>query len=67
MQPINIEQYANSSGWHVIHNADTHLYKIVNTKGRELKGSYTSRIFADKGLDTYLASLEKINPTKNKK
>lgn len=54
MQPIDIEKFPNSSGWHVVHDNETQMYKLVSEKGRVLEGRYTTRIFAQKALYDYL-------------
>lgn len=67
MQQTDVTQYPNSSGWRVVQDAETNLYKIVNQRGRVLQGVYTSRNFANRDLATYLARVDKNHPSKAKK
>lgn len=68
MQEINIEQFQNSSGWHVVHNADTNMYYIKSAKGHKFRGCWTTRRFADKVLYDYLEKVQEKNERKaNKK
>ena len=55
MSMIDIEEeFPNSAGWEVIHDANDQLFYIVAKNGRRQEGSYTTRIFATVALKAYL-------------
>jgi hypothetical protein len=57
MQNIDLEQFPNTSGWHIEHERDSQMYFIKSEKGRRMTGRWTTRIFAEKYLFNYLASV----------
>ena len=55
MQQINMNDFPNSSGWHVIHDVNTQMYKLkAMSNGKELDGVFTSRVQAESALRKYL-------------
>ena len=62
MQTVDLAKYPNTSGWQVIQNPSTNLFEIKNPKGKTLKGMYTTRVFAERGLDQYLERVTKNAP-----
>ena len=54
---VNLAKYTNSAGWEVIHDGETLLYIIKNSKGGKMHGSFTSRIFAEQHLQIYFEEL----------
>jgi len=67
MQNIDITAFTNSSGWHVIHNAENMAYEIKSSNGKTRPGTYTHRRFADKALYDYLDFIQNADSSKIKK
>ncbi len=61
-QPIDLTEFPNSSGWHILHNPNKMTYEIKSENGRILNGTYTQRSFAEKYLYDYLKKMSA--PTK---
>ena len=57
MQQVDLTQFPNSSGWHVVHDPDNMCYRLKSEKGQSQPGSYTQRVFAEKALYDYLAKM----------
>ena len=64
MQEVHIENYPNTSGWHIVHDQDTQMYSIRSSKGHKVIGRWTSRRFAEVALQNYLENLYKKDLTK---
>jgi|TARA_R110000765_G_scaffold394646_1_gene488189 hypothetical protein len=60
MQTFDLEQFTNSSNWHIIHDLHGQLYKIVNEKGNSLPTTFTMRSYAEVELYKYLTKVESI-------
>lgn len=54
VQTIDLNEFPNTSGWHIIHNADRMVYEIKSDNGRVLDGTFTHRKLAEKHLYDYL-------------
>lgn len=68
MQNVDVTNFTNSSGWHVIHNPETMQYEIkAESNGKVRPGSWTHRRFADKALHDYLDYIQKTSPNELKK
>jgi hypothetical protein len=69
MQQIDLTEFANSSGWHVIHDSNTLQYLIKSSNGKTRPGSWTHKRFADKALRDYLLVIQKTThiPPKGKR
>ena len=67
MQDMDITNFTNSSGWHVVHNPDIMVYEIKSSNGKIRPGTYTHRRFADKALYDYLDFIQNADSAKIKK
>ena len=63
MQQTDLTEFANSSGWHVVHDPNTLQYLIKSSNGKTRPGSWTHRRFADKALQDYLLVIQKTTHT----
>lgn len=54
MQQVDLTEFPNSSGWHVVHDPDRMCYKIKSAKGQTKNEVFTQRRFAEKALYDYL-------------
>lgn len=59
MQKVNLDEHPNKSEWTIKHDPDTQLFTLVAENGRVLRGTYTTRRFAEVALDTYLTKIER--------
>ena len=59
VQPIDLSEFPNSSGWQVVHDPDNMTYIIKSEKGHIKEGRYTHRAFAEKALYDYLNKMAK--------
>jgi|TARA_R110000782_G_scaffold125431_2_gene217038 hypothetical protein len=57
MQQVDLTQFPNSSGWHVIHDPTTLMYIIKNSNGNKRQGQFTHRRMAEVALQGYLELL----------
>jgi hypothetical protein len=57
MQAVDLTQFPNSSGWHVVHVPNEMIYRIKSEKGQSRPGAWTQRTFAEKALFDYLTVL----------
>lgn len=62
VQPIDLNEFPNSSGWYIAHNPNRMIYEIRSDNGRTLSGTFTHRTFAEKHLYDYLKKMSE--PTK---
>ena len=54
VQPIDLNEFPNSSGWYISHNPKRMIYEIKSDHGRVLDGTFTHRKLAEKHLYDYL-------------
>jgi len=64
---MDITNFTNSSGWHVVHNSENMTYEIKSSNGKTRPGTYTHRRFADKALYDYLDFIQNADSSKIKK
>lgn len=57
MQQVDLTQFPNSSGWHVIHEPSLLMYVIKNNNGNKRPGVFTHRNMAEVALQDYLKLL----------
>ena len=57
VQPIDLNEFPNSSGWYVTHTQNKMIYEIKSDLGRKLSGVFTHRTFAEKYLYDYLKKM----------
>ncbi len=50
----DLDQFINSTGYELDHDAETGLYELKNKNGNVLPGKYTTRAFAHTALISYL-------------
>ena len=62
VQQVDLNEFPNSSGWHVIHDPNNMVYKIKSENGNVQAGVFTQRVFAEKHLYDYLKKMSE--PTK---
>ena len=62
MQTVDLTEFTNSSGWHVIHDPNTMQYLIKSSNGKARPGSWTRKRFADKALLDYLIFVQETTP-----
>ncbi len=61
MQSVDLAEFVNSSGWHVKHDDETHLFEIVSNNGVRKAGKFTDRKFAEAALYEYLSDVQRHN------
>jgi hypothetical protein len=66
MQTLDLEDFTNSSNWHVKHNGDSGMYTVRSEKGHTLPGVFTMRKLAEAHLLKYLSDVEKSGKPKRK-
>ena len=54
MQKVDLTEFPNGSGWHVVHDPNNMCYKIKKEKGQTKNAIFTQRSFAEKALYDYL-------------
>tara|TARA_R110000824_G_scaffold75809_1_gene192181 strand:+ start:434 stop:658 length:225 start_codon:yes stop_codon:yes gene_type:complete len=57
VQPVNLAEFPNSSGWHVVHDPNNMVYKVKSSSGNVQSGVFTQRVFAEKHLYDYLKKM----------
>jgi|TARA_R110000822_G_scaffold133419_4_gene270840 hypothetical protein len=62
MQPVDLTQFPNTSGWHIAHNANLMTYELKSSNGVTKPGSYTHRKFAERALHDYLIEMKNTAP-----
>lgn len=61
MQHVDLTEFTNSSGWHIIHDSETFMYRIKAANGVTKPGSWTNKRMAEKALFDYLDEAQKHN------
>jgi len=59
MKPVDLTEFTNSPGWHIIHNPQTFMYEIKATNGVTKPGCWTSFRLAEQELYDYLSKASK--------
>ena len=62
MQPVNLTQFPNKSGWHIAHNPNLMTYELKSSNGVTKPGTYTHRKFAELALQDYLTEMKNTAP-----